>query len=58
MEENTLFLRFGVALLIGMLVGIQRQYAYIDHEDTDSQLPMVAGVRTLPCWGCPGPARP
>ena len=47
MEENTLFLRFGVALLIGILVGIQRQYAYIDHDDTDSELPMVAGVRTF-----------
>jgi uncharacterized membrane protein (DUF4010 family) len=54
MEENTLFLRFGVALLIGMLVGIQRQYAYIDHEDTDSQLPMVAGVRTFALLGLSG----
>jgi uncharacterized membrane protein (DUF4010 family) len=54
MEENTLFLRFGVALLIGILVGIQRQYAYIDHEDTDSQLPMVAGVRTFALLGLSG----
>ncbi|MFO7537787.1 MAG: MgtC/SapB family protein [Chloroflexota bacterium] len=54
MEENTLFLRFGTALLIGMLVGIQRQYAYIDHEDTDSQLPMVAGVRTFALLGLSG----
>jgi len=54
MEENTLFLRFGVALFIGILVGIQRQYAFIDHEDTDSHLPMVAGVRTFALLGLSG----
>ncbi len=54
MEENTLFLRFGVALLIGMLVGLQRQYAYIAYRGETDQSTMVAGVRTFALLGLAG----
>ncbi|RLD10677.1 MAG: MgtC/SapB family protein [Chloroflexota bacterium] len=42
MTEPTLFLRFGAALLIGVLIGLQREYA---SGDSDQEL--FAGARTF-----------
>lgn len=42
MEHTQLFLRFGAALAIGILVGLQREYA---HGDPTRE--MLAGVRTF-----------
>ncbi|MCK9274899.1 MAG: DUF4010 domain-containing protein [Syntrophales bacterium] len=42
MDESTLFMRFGVALAIGILVGMQREFAF---DDKNRELAM--GVRTL-----------
>lgn len=42
MAQIDLFLRFGAALAIGVLVGLQREYAY---EEPDQE--MLAGVRTF-----------
>ena len=51
MEQTTLFYRFGVALFIGILVGIQRQHA----EDLDDdEVPTFAGVRTFALLGLVG----
>jgi uncharacterized membrane protein (DUF4010 family) len=48
-ESNSLFLRFGVALVIGVLVGLQREYASDAHA---RELP--AGVRTFSLLGLVG----
>jgi uncharacterized membrane protein (DUF4010 family) len=45
MPQHTLFYRFGVALFIGLLVGLQREYSY-DEEDKPHQK-TFAGVRTF-----------
>lgn len=45
MEPHNLFLRFGVALFIGLLVGLQREYSY--DIDGDSENKSFAGVRTF-----------
>jgi uncharacterized membrane protein (DUF4010 family) len=45
MPHHTLFYRFGVALFIGLLVGLQREYSY-DAEDKPNQR-TFAGVRTF-----------
>jgi uncharacterized membrane protein (DUF4010 family) len=51
MEQTALFYRFGVALFIGILVGMQRQYA----EDLDEgEIPAFAGVRTFALLGLVG----
>ncbi len=42
METTTLFYRFGAALVIGILVGLQREYA-----DDDPDKEMFAGARTF-----------
>jgi uncharacterized membrane protein (DUF4010 family) len=42
MDELDLFFRFGVALTLGILVGLQREFAF---EETDEEL--FAGVRTF-----------
>jgi uncharacterized membrane protein (DUF4010 family) len=42
MTNYALFLRFGVALLIGTLIGLQREYAYGDPEKE-----LFAGARTF-----------
>jgi uncharacterized membrane protein (DUF4010 family) len=42
MEGQTLFFRFGVALVIGILVGLQREYAF-DARDKE----LFAGTRTF-----------
>jgi len=47
--ESTLFFRFGVALVIGIMVGLQREYAY---HDPDREL--STGVRTFALMGLSG----
>jgi len=49
MEQTTLFYRFGAALAIGVLVGLQREYAY-----GDSGGELFAGVRTFALIGLLG----
>lgn len=49
MEETNLFLRFGVALVIGVLVGLQREYAY----DTPGK-ELATGARTMAIMGLLG----
>ena len=55
MEQHSLFFRFGVALFIGLLVGLQREYAYDQSGDSDEKT--FAGVRTFALYsliGCAG----
>jgi uncharacterized membrane protein (DUF4010 family) len=49
MEQTALFYRFGVALAIGLLVGLQREFAY---GGQDGEL--FAGVRTFALMGLVG----
>jgi uncharacterized membrane protein (DUF4010 family) len=49
METTTLFYRFGASLIIGFLVGLQREYAY---GDPDRKL--SAGIRTFSLMGLIG----
>jgi len=52
MTRTTLFYRFGAALAIGVLIGLQREYAY-----GGSEKELFAGVRTFPLislLGCTG----
>jgi uncharacterized membrane protein (DUF4010 family) len=52
LEEQTLFFRFGVALVIGILVGLQREYAFDTREKE-----LFAGTRTFALMalsGCAG----
>jgi uncharacterized membrane protein (DUF4010 family) len=53
-EQSTLFYRFGVALLIGFLIGLQREYSY--DKDRKSEHKQFAGVRTFPLFGLGGAA--
>jgi uncharacterized membrane protein (DUF4010 family) len=41
-----LFYRFGVALVIGLLIGLQREYAF--REDKERAGELLAGARTFP----------
>ncbi|MCA9934934.1 MAG: MgtC/SapB family protein [Ardenticatenaceae bacterium] len=53
MEQHTLFYRFGVALVIGILVGLQREHSYDVSDKPDQKT--AAGVRTfalLSLTGC------
>ncbi len=52
MEQHNLFFRFGVALFIGLLVGLQREYSY--DESGDSHEKTFAGVRTFAIFGLIG----
>jgi uncharacterized membrane protein (DUF4010 family) len=49
MAQHTLFYRFGVALFIGILVGLQREYASEEAFESlaERQREMFAGVRTF-----------
>jgi uncharacterized membrane protein (DUF4010 family) len=47
--QTTLFYRFGVALFIGFLVGLQREYSKSDHSRE-----MFAGARTFALMGLTG----
>ncbi len=49
METYTLFLRFGAALGIGVLVGLQREYAELTDDDPHEE--MFAGTRTFALLG-------
>ncbi|EKD26462.1 MAG: hypothetical protein ACD_79C01183G0001, partial [uncultured bacterium] len=48
-DNTTLFFRFGIAVLIGLLVGIQREFA---SSKTDPEI--AAGARTFPLIGLAG----
>lgn len=52
MEHYGLYLRFGVALFIGLLVGLQREYSY--DESGDDHEKTFAGVRTFALFGLIG----
>lgn len=52
MPEHTLFYRFGVALFIGLLVGLQREYSY--DEEAKPEKKTFAGVRTFALMGIAG----
>ncbi len=45
MPQHTLFYRFGVAIFIGLLVGLQREYSY--DEEGKPETKTFAGVRTF-----------
>ena len=45
-DRVTLFYRFGVALVLGLFMGLQREYAYRDRVDEEGEL--LAGARTFP----------
>jgi uncharacterized membrane protein (DUF4010 family) len=49
MEQKTLFFRFGAALLIGILTGLQREFAA---EEKHSEI--AAGIRTFPLLALAG----
>ena len=49
LNEQSLFLRFGVAVLIGILVGMQREYSFGEPEKEHA-----AGVRTFALMGLIG----
>ena len=51
-EHTTLFFRFGIALFIGILVGLQREYSY--DEDQKPEEKAFAGVRTFALLGLVG----
>ncbi len=52
MEPHDLFLRFGVALSIGFLIGLQREYAEYSVDEAGHD--MFAGVRTFALLGLSG----
>jgi uncharacterized membrane protein (DUF4010 family) len=53
MEEHTaIFYRFGVALFIGILIGLQREFAYDLRDQDDDKT--FAGVRTFALLGIAG----
>src|SRR6056297_839586 len=45
-SDIDLFYRFGTALVLGLFVGLQREYAYRRRRDEDGEL--MAGARTFP----------
>jgi uncharacterized membrane protein (DUF4010 family) len=52
MEQHNLFFRFGVALFIGLLVGLQREYSYDVEGKREGK--SFAGVRTFALFGLLG----
>lgn len=50
MDTMTLFLRFGISLLIGFLIGLEREFS--SSKNPDSEIP--AGVRTFSLMGILG----
>ena len=52
MEQHNLFFRFGVALFIGLLVGLQREYSYDVEGKREGK--SFAGVRTFALLGLLG----
>jgi uncharacterized membrane protein (DUF4010 family) len=51
-EQTALFLRFGVALFIGILVGLQREYAHDASGEPEQE--SFAGIRTFALMGLAG----
>ena len=49
LDEPSLYLRFGIALLIGVLVGMQREYSFGEPEKEHA-----AGIRTFALMGLIG----
>ena len=50
-DQITLFYRFGVALLLGLLIGLQREYAFRQRReagDIEDREELFAGARTFP----------
>lgn len=47
-STSTLLYRFGVALVIGLLIGLQREYAFRRHNEPDGEDELLAGARTFP----------
>lgn len=45
-DQLQLFYRFGVALVLGLFMGLQREYAYRRRSDEEGEL--MAGARTFP----------
>ena len=45
-DRVQLFYRFGVALVLGLFIGLQREYAHRDRKDPEGEL--IAGARTFP----------
>lgn len=52
--QTDLFYRFGVALFIGILVGLQREYASERYSNEERSSGMFAGVRTFPLMALVG----
>ncbi len=55
MPHHTLFYRFGVAVFVGLLIGLQREYSYDEEEKPSKRT--FAGVRTftlMSLLGCTG----
>ncbi len=50
--HTTLFFRFGIALFIGVLIGLQREYSYDEENKPDEKA--FAGVRTFALLGLVG----
>ena len=50
--HTTLFFRFGIALFIGVLIGLQREYSYDEENKPDEKA--FAGVRTFSLLGLAG----
>ena len=52
MAETALFLRFGAALAIGLLVGLEREYSFIEPDQEPAE--HFAGIRTFSLMGLAG----
>jgi uncharacterized membrane protein YhiD involved in acid resistance len=52
LEQTTVFLRFGAALAIGLLVGLEREYSFIEPDKDHSD--HFAGIRTFSLMGLAG----
>ena len=52
MAQHTLFYRFGVALFIGILIGLQREYAHDEEEKENEKT--FGGIRTFTLLGLAG----
>ncbi|MFP4347033.1 MAG: MgtC/SapB family protein [Thermodesulfobacteriota bacterium] len=50
MEDTNLFFRYGIALLMGILAGLQREFAFAAEDDGE----LAVGVRTFALMGLTG----
>ena len=53
-DQLDLFYRFGIALVIGFLIGLQREYAYGQEKQQDEDEELFAGARTFALLGLVG----